>query len=150
MPLLFALPAMAAPPPMSHSGLLRDASGALVEGPQSVDVTLYDADDEPVWTDSFADVPFHDGVFHLLLGEDPVLPAEVLGGGPLFLELTVGGVVFPDRHQLQAVPYAGWAYGVQLPMLTACDDAREGALRWTGSRVEVCDGSVFQPLSGAP
>ena len=63
VPMLFALPALASPPPMSHSGILRDASGALIEGSHQVQVTLYDADDAEVWTDTFEDVPFDRGVF---------------------------------------------------------------------------------------
>jgi hypothetical protein len=136
--------AVAAPLTIAHQGRLVGPSGAPLSGPHDVRVRLYDVSSAVVHDETFASVPFQDGYFSVVLGGGVALQPEDLANGPVLLGVAVdGGAELGVRQQLHAAPYAIEASSVVLGGHTACNPANNGRLRWTGSTIDVCNGSSW-------
>ena len=145
---LFFAASASATPPMTHQGRLLDTSGAPIAGPVALSVSVYDAANLVVWSGTFPTVAIEDGYYTVILGVDGDLTQDELGRGPLSVGIAVnGGAELSARQTLGFVPYAGLAGGVQLGSVALCDAGTEGTLRWTGNRVEVCDGAAWASWS---
>lgn len=151
-----ALPALAlaAPTTLSHQGRALDPMGGPINGPQDVAVTLWS---HPTATDAgarrhaeaFAAVPFADGYFSVVLGQDGANPVDdEWFDQDLWLGLSIGGgAELLPRMRLHGVPRAGVASRVvggtvqvgPAPGATCPGDP--GTLRWTGATLEVCTAS---------
>jgi hypothetical protein len=139
--------ASAAPLTLSHQGRLLDVTGAPIQGTHSVNLALYDGAANNLWSDDFDGVSFQDGYFSVVLGSGAVLQQEVFARDTVLLGMALDyGSELPARQQLHSVPFAAKAAGVQLSNVTVCGAEQEGTLRWTGSAVEVCDGSGWSSV----
>ena len=99
------------PNAFSYQGTLRLADGSLANGSFTVTVRLYTVvmAGTPLFEQPFAGVAVRDGVFNVVIGDDPnhVLPAGLFDNSQLFLGITVA----PDpemlpRQRLHPVPWA--------------------------------------------
>lgn len=107
--LTLATTASAVPTQVTHQGRLMDSSGVALDGPHTLDVTLYDAQTggASVWTESLAGVEFDNGYFSATLGGTTALDSSVFSGGTLYLALSVdSGTDVGDRIAVLSVPYA--------------------------------------------
>jgi hypothetical protein len=94
------------PSKISYQGLATDASGAPITGTHSVTVTLYTVLGLQVWTDSFYPIEFDNGVFSLILGENPAAPLPVFNQ-PYEIGISIdGGAELTPRMPLTSAPYA--------------------------------------------
>jgi hypothetical protein len=140
-------------------GRLVDAQGNPVVGTHDVHVTLYDdatATGSPheLFTDLFSGVAFDDGYFTVTLGAGVALPSTVFARPDVWagVRLDAGSELAP-RSELADAPTAAWARGVTVPTVpSGCGSTvAAGSLRWTGSAIEVCDGSAWKGVgSGVP
>jgi hypothetical protein len=107
-------PALAVPQVLQYQGRLTDAAGQPLTEPADVTFSLYDEADseEPLWTQTFEQLPLDNGRFSVLLGGDdapftPELVAALDEGADLFLGLQVGeDPEMTPRQQIASVAYA--------------------------------------------
>jgi len=98
------------PSTFSYQGILRNADGSLADGVYNLQVNLWDAaiGGTALYQEYFANVPVRAGVFSLVIGETPALPANLFTRANIFLGLQVNHS--PDellpRQRLHAVPWA--------------------------------------------
>jgi hypothetical protein len=96
------------PATIGFTARLADDAGQPLAGPRELSIALFTAatGGEPRWQEDHEVTAAADGMVNLALGGSRPLSAEVLAGGPLFLELSVGGVVLSPRLAVASVPYA--------------------------------------------
>ncbi len=115
---LVAGSAVAEPPRiLNYQGFLTDSAGDAVNGDVSMTFTLYDQDDNPLWSEIRPVVDVNEGVFSVDLGEDTVgNPLDLAFDGQYFLGIAVDGD--PEMLPLvplSSVPYAMHAVGPEGP-----------------------------------
>jgi hypothetical protein len=110
-----ASPATAVVPAgVTQQGRLLDSEGAPVNGELTFEFTIYDAASAgtALWTESQA-ITLDEGFFSTRLGETEAFPADLFGGGALFLGVTVGtDAEMTPRQVMASVPYAHTAANV--------------------------------------
>ena len=97
-----------APTKLGYQGRLLDASGTPVIEPTPVTFKIWPAatgGDVPLWRE-VQSLGLSDGYYATFLGDVTPLPADIFGGGELFLELEVGGTALTPRQRMASVPYA--------------------------------------------
>lgn len=106
--------AVAAPGTIQHSGRMIDATGAAVDGVQSVTFRLYSAaaGGSAIWTETKS-VSFDNGYFSATLGDSSAIGDSVLDNGSLYLSIALdSGAELSPRLPVNAVPYALQAKGL--------------------------------------
>ena len=96
------------PGEISYQGLLLDSGGMPVTGPVDLDFALFDvaSGGTALWTESHDAVDVLDGVYDVTLGSSTPITPALIGGGALWLEVTVDTETLAPRQRLLAVPYA--------------------------------------------
>lgn len=136
--------ASAAPQFVQHSGRLIDATGTPLNGALPTTFRLVDDEGGQQYAQS-STVSFQDGFYSVQLG---ALPVAALGED-LSVEITVDGQVL-GTQQLASVPYALSVDGfVRVSDAPADCTGLGGTLRYSNGRLEVCDGTDYQPVMAA-
>ena len=103
---LTAAPAGAVPETLGLTARVTDG-GVPIAGARTFAIRIFDAPSggTALWTESDIATPA-DGIVYLTLGDQDALDAEVLDGGPLWIELQVDGTVLSPRLAITSAPYA--------------------------------------------
>lgn len=101
----------AVPPVFSYQGLLTDPQGLPMQGPVTLQLSLYDAptDGQQLFTETHLDVPLAQGVFSIHVGGATVggIPFSALTGSEVYLGIAVNNDdELQPRIKLVMVPYA--------------------------------------------
>jgi len=129
-------PALAGELQFVHSVHASDVGGEPVSGPHAITVSLLDAGDAVVWTDTFVDVPLVDGHASVTLQVDAdgdTLEQALFGPSPaVAVRTALPGLGLPAMVEplaLGTVPVAARAIGVQVASDVAGDNCpHTGAL----------------------
>lgn len=161
--LLLALTlAHATPIQLTHQGRVLDASGGPLEAPQTLTVSLFDAEDssDSFWSDDFLVDP-SGGYFSVVLGSGVLLDTSELYRQEVWIEVVAGMPM--GRQRLLSVPYAAVAHSVDggrgrfdgavtlgTEEESFCTPETAGSLVWdaASSQVNVCDGDNFRVIGG--
>ena len=78
------------PPLINYQGVLVDANEDPINGHRSVQFKIYNTPTggNPVWAETQV-VEFHDGLFHVLLGDNTPIPPDIFEGSVKFLSIKV-------------------------------------------------------------
>ncbi len=91
---------------IGYQGVLRNTSGP-ISGAHSISVRLYNANGDPVFTESHSVVLGADGLFNLQIGSANPFPPSLTFNEPYWLGISVDdGLEMSPRVQLSAAPYA--------------------------------------------
>ena len=93
---------------INYQGMLSDAEGEPVDGPLSIQFTIWDAAVEgtSLWTETQS-VTLSDGVFNVLLGSSTAIPFNVFDGNIRYLAIKIGDdPELTPRRTLVSVAYA--------------------------------------------
>ncbi len=152
-----AASAWAVPVQLTHQGRALDAGGAPLNGPGTVQISLYDtgaSGPASVWDESLP-VTFEQGYYSVVLGKSPtnLLDSGLLSTDEVWLGIGVNGNPELDpRAELTHVPLAAVAASVRgdvvLANTTPCSSANNGALTYDGTNVQVCDGTDYVAIGG--
>lgn len=102
------------PKTFSYQGTLRLADGSPATGAFNMTIRLYDVvtGGNALFSEPFANVPVRDGLFNLVIGDNPahLLPDAIFATGQIYLGVTVD----PDpellpRQRIHPVPWAMYA-----------------------------------------
>ena len=104
---LWAGLAFAAPTKLAQQGRLLDADSQPLTGTHALVFRLFDAATEgtEVWQEDRI-VPFEEGYYSVVLGEQVALSDLLFAAGSIWLELSVDGEVLSPRQEIVSVPYA--------------------------------------------
>jgi hypothetical protein len=101
------------PQTMNYQGFLRDPDGSLSTGSYTITARIYElaapAPSETVFYETtLPNVTVRDGLFNIVLGDDPPLPPEAFSDAPRYIgiDLNDGGGELIPRQRLHAVPWA--------------------------------------------
>src|SRR5689334_8371565 len=117
--------AAVAPPTFSYQGTLRQADGALANGTFKLTIKLYGqaVSGTPLYTETFDTVAVTDGLFSIVIGDQPnnALDPAVFTNPNIFLGVTIGtDAELLPRQRLHPVPLAmGLTAGGGVPGLVA-------------------------------
>ena len=145
----------AGPATMSYQGYLTSSSGTAVSGNFTVIFRLYDAvtGGTSQWQETQS-VSVANGVYSVTLGA--VTPIALPFNIPYYLDINVNGEQLNPRQALSSVGYAFSAATVNDGAITSakladpfkvgnsavvCNTGNAGAIRWSGSRFEGCNGT---------
>lgn len=105
------------PQTISYQGVLKDIDGNLLDGNYDLTFKLYDADENELWSEGMKLEPVSQGVFSVVLGNDPVAgPLPDPFPSPAWLGISVaGGAELEPRIELTAVPFALQAGELNMP-----------------------------------
>jgi hypothetical protein len=101
--------ANAIPASLNYQGFIRDSFGDPVTGLYTITARIYDVFDggSALYTTEVPDVAVMDGLFNIVLGDDPPLTDDVFADVPRFIGISLdGGVELAPRQRLHAVPWA--------------------------------------------
>lgn len=127
-PLVQSADAPQIPKTFSYQGTLRRADGGLATGSFTLTIRLYDAatGGNVLFTEPFANVPVRDGLFNLVIGDNPTypLPDSLFAASQLYLGVTVD----PDpellpRQRIHPVPWAMYAATAQHALTAGAADS---------------------------
>jgi hypothetical protein len=100
---------LAIPTTLNYQGYLREPDGSLTTGTYAITAKIYSAatGGSPLYTTTLPDVTVRDGLFNIVLGDNPALPASVFANAPLYIGMTMNsGAELIPRQRLHAVPWA--------------------------------------------
>jgi len=125
------------PQTMNYQGFLREPDGSLTTGSYTITARIYElaapADGETIfYTTTIPDVTVRDGLFNIVLGDDPPLPAAAFSDAPRYIgiDLNDGAGELIPRQRLHAVPWA-------LTASTLVDDAPAQSVQGLSSTGDV-------------
>lgn len=101
--------ALAIPTTLNYQGHLRDPDGSLTTGAYDITAKIYNVatGGSPLYTTTLPDVTVRDGLFNIVLGDNPALPSSVFASSPLYIGISLdGGAELIPRQRLHAVPWA--------------------------------------------
>jgi hypothetical protein len=101
--------ALAIPTTLNYQGYLREPDGSLTTGTYDITASIYDVatGGSPLYTTTLTGVTVRDGLFDIVLGDDPALPSSVFANAPLYIGVKLnGGDELIPRQRLHAVPWA--------------------------------------------
>jgi hypothetical protein len=100
---------MTIPTTINYQGYLRDPDGDLTNGAYNITARIYPvaAGGSAVYTTLLQNVTVRDGMFNIVLGDNPALPSSVFANAPLYIGITLNdqSELIP-RQRLHAVPWA--------------------------------------------
>lgn len=120
----------ASPVVIPYQGKLTDASGAVINGAQSIRFSLWNAAAAGVelWNETQATVAVANGLFNVDLGTASAIPTSIFTGNDLFLEIKVGAdAAMTPRQRLGSVGYA-----IRAGIMPAVANAVSGPFSATG------------------
>jgi hypothetical protein len=138
--------ASAVPVQVPWQARLLGPSGAPLEGPQTITISLFDGRDFPSvrWSDTF-EVVAEDGYVSVVLGSGAPLDAHSFATFETWIEARVAGQLLGPRFQLMAVPYAAVAESVRfvngLSSLSCQGEGGRLVFDHSIGSLRVCDGS---------
>ena len=95
---------------MNYQGFLRDPSGDLATGSYTITARIYDQATEgsELYVTTIPNVNVRDGLFNIVLGDDPAIPWEAFSDAPRYIgiDLNDGAGELIPRQRLHAVPWA--------------------------------------------
>ncbi len=100
---------LAIPSTLNYQGFLRQPDGSLTTGTYDITAKIYNVATagSPLYTTTLPDVTVRDGLFNIVLGDNPVLPSSVFANAPLYIGISLdGGAELIPRQRLHAVPWA--------------------------------------------
>jgi hypothetical protein len=101
--------ALAIPTTINYQGYLREPDGSLTNGSYKITAKIYSAatGGSSLYTTSLPEVTVRDGLFNIVLGDDPLMPATVFTSSPLYIGISLDSdpELIP-RQRLHAVPWA--------------------------------------------
>ena len=101
--------ALTIPTTLNYQGHLRDPDGALTTGTYTITARIYNAatGGSGLYTTTLPSVTVRDGLFNIVLGDDPALPEPVFATAPLYIGISLNSEpeLIP-RQRLHAVPWA--------------------------------------------
>ncbi|MBS1910542.1 MAG: hypothetical protein JST22_01025 [Bacteroidetes bacterium] len=110
---IMAIPALAQiPQTISYQGMLRDASGGLVNGTHTLTFRIYDAPGAttPLWEEVHSNTAVSGGIFNVILGGSKSAPRPLTLAFNkkyyLGVVIDVGGTELPTRVEFTSSPYA--------------------------------------------
>jgi hypothetical protein len=134
------------PQTMNYQGFLRNPDGSLTTGSYTITARIYKlaapaAGETVFYTTQITNVTVRDGLFNIVLGDHPPLPADAFSDAPRYIGISLNGPpeLIP-RQRLHAVPWA-------LTATTLVDDASINGLRSQGN-VTVTGGSDITVENG--
>ena len=101
--------ALAIPTTLNYQGYLREPDGSLTTGAYDITANIYNiaTGGDPLYTTTLPGVTVRDGLFNLVLGDDPSLPSSVFANAPLYIGISLNGEAeLIPRQRLHAVPWA--------------------------------------------
>jgi hypothetical protein len=101
--------ALAIPTTLNYQGYLREPDGSLTTGTYGITAKIYNiaTGGSPLYTTTLPVVTVRDGLFNIVLGDDPALPSSVFASAPLYIGISLdGGAELIPRQRLHAVPWA--------------------------------------------
>lgn len=107
--LAFTSIAQVAPELIDYQGKLTDAQGTPLDGIYALTFSIYASHSTPtaLWTETHSTVTVSDGLFHVLLGSELLMPEDLFHNPNRYLGIQVGSdpEMLP-RSRLASVPYA--------------------------------------------
>jgi hypothetical protein len=97
------------PSSLNYQGFLRDSGGIPVTGIHTITAKIYAGftGGAPLYTTEVPDVVVVDGLFNLVLGDDPPLTDDVFADVPRYIGISLDGAAeLAPRQRLHAVPWA--------------------------------------------
>lgn len=129
----------AIPKTFSYQGTLRRADGSRANDTFNMTIRLYDAaiGGNTLFTELFANVPVRDGLFNLVIGDNPAYPLadNLFASGQLYLGVTVA--LDPEllpRQRIHPVPWAMSAATAQHALTAGAADSAVTATQTTVRR----------------
>ena len=101
--------ALAIPTTLNYQGYLREPDGSLTTGTFDITAKIYDlaADGNELYVTTLPGVTVRDGLFNIVLGDNPPLLGSVFANAPLYIGISIdGGAELIPRQRLHAVPWA--------------------------------------------
>lgn len=101
--------ALAIPSTLNYQGFLREPDGSLTTGVYDITASIYNVatGGVPLYTTTLLDVTVRDGLFNIVLGDNPAMPSSVFTNAPLYIGISLnGGTELIPRQRLHAVPWA--------------------------------------------
>jgi hypothetical protein len=101
----------AMPTTINYQGYLREPDGSLTTGVYTITAKIYESVTDtvkaPLYATTVQYVTVQDGLFNIVLGENPVFPSGLFAKSPLYLGVSLNRLpeMFP-RQRLHAVPWA--------------------------------------------
>jgi hypothetical protein len=136
---LLTTTASAAPIQLGHQGRLLDSFGGPVDGSHTLEITLRDAEDDVVYSETFTNYNVEAGYYSVILENGtPSLDSSLLDSPPLYVGVSVDHQDLGMRSLLLSVPYAAQAETAQHAV--QADVAETAVLADTALRI---------PLAGA-
>lgn len=100
---------MAIPTTLNYQGHLREPDGTLTTGAFNITANIYAiaTGGSPLYTTTLPGVTVRDGLFNIVLGDNPSLPESVFASAPLYIGISLNGEAeLIPRQRLHAVPWA--------------------------------------------
>jgi hypothetical protein len=147
--LTFVLAALTASagPTLVHQGRLVDAQGNPLNGSTPIEVHLLDNTDTSVWSEPHT-VVVEGGHYAVVLGTSVALDATDVARAVEVRILVNGTPMGPDAP-LASVPRAIVADGaIIVSDAPVCGPTTNGALKWNGVQLQVCNGTSFVTVNG--
>ncbi|MFN3201918.1 MAG: hypothetical protein ACE366_26165 [Bradymonadia bacterium] len=96
------------PEVLTHNGRLFDQAQLPITGERNMTFAIYGAseDGEPLWQESLSGVVFQNGYYSADLGLDTPFPEDVLAGGTLFMEISIGDETLSPRLPIASTLFA--------------------------------------------
>jgi len=99
--------ALAIPTTLNYQGYLREPDGSLTTGEYDITAKIYNVAGSSLYTTTLPGVTVRDGLFNIVLGDNPVLPSTVFASAPLYIGIKINnGTELIPRQRLHAVPWA--------------------------------------------
>ena len=117
------------PQTMNYQGFLREPDGSLITDTVTITARIWDqatGGTVPLYETTVPNVTVRDGLFNIVLGDDPALPADAFSDTPRYIGISLDGdpELIP-RQRLHAAPWA-------LTSATLVDDAQVQGLSSSG------------------
>ena len=85
--------ALAIPTTLNYQGYLREPDGSLTTGAYDITANIYNAatGGSPLYSTTLPGVTVRDGLFNIVLGDNPALPSSVFANAPLYIGISIDG-----------------------------------------------------------
>ena len=101
--------AMSIPTTLNYQGFLREPDGSLTNGSFKITARIYNVatGGTALYSTTLNDVNVRDGLFNIVLGDNPALPGSLFANSPLYIGISLNDLseLIP-RQRLHAVPWA--------------------------------------------
>ena len=101
--------ALAIPTTLNYQGYLREPDGSLTTGTHDITANIYSdtTGGSSLYTTTLPGVTVRDGLFNIVLGDNPALPADLFANAPLYIGISLNSdPELVPRQRLHSVPWA--------------------------------------------